>query len=94
MLHWSCSGASIRWCTRQNEKKVYEKLCDLVDEWLEIYGEDNSPLPPATAGKRYSGKFNLRVGEELHEKLVIESMKVSESLNSYCVKVLNDEIGS
>ncbi len=78
----------------KNEKKVYEQLCDLVDEWTEIYGEDNLPLPPATAGKRYSGKFNLRVGEELHEKLVIESMKVSESLNSYCVKVLNDEVGS
>jgi hypothetical protein len=24
----------------RNEKKVYEKLCDLVDEWIEIYGED------------------------------------------------------
>jgi predicted HicB family RNase H-like nuclease len=44
--------------------------------------------------KQYSGKFNLRVGEELHEKLVIESMKVSESLNSYCVKVLNRKVGS
>ena len=72
------------------EKKVYENLCDLVDEWIEIYGEDNTPLPPATAGKHYSGKFNLRVGEDLHERLVIESMKVSESLNSYCVKVLKD----
>lgn len=63
----------------KNEKKVYEKLCDLVDEWIEIYGEDNSPLPPPTAGKHYSGKFNLRVGEDLHERLAIESMKVSES---------------
>jgi len=77
----------------RNEKKVYEKLCDLVDEWIEIYSADNSPLPPATAGKRYSGKFNLRVGAALHERLVIESMKVSESLNSYCVKVLKDEFG-
>ncbi|MCH7981763.1 MAG: toxin-antitoxin system HicB family antitoxin [Proteobacteria bacterium] len=78
----------------KNEKRVYEKLCDLVDEWIEIYGEDNTPLPPATAGKQYSGKFNLRVGEELHERLVIESMKVSESLNSYCVKVLSNKVGS
>ena len=78
----------------KNEKKVYERLCDLVDEWIEIYGKDNAPLPPATAGKRYSGKFNLRVGEELHERLAIESLKVSESLNSYCVKVLKDQVGS
>jgi len=49
-------------------------------------------LPPATAGKHYSGKFNLRVGEALHEKLAIESFKVSESLNSYCVKILKEEV--
>ena len=50
-------------------------------------------MPAATAGKRYSGKFNLRVGEQLHERLAIESLKVSESLNSYCVKVLKDQVG-
>ncbi len=77
----------------KNEAKVYEKLCDLVDEWVKIYEEDGAPLPPPTSGKRYSGKFNLRVGEELHERLAIESLKVSESLNSYCVKVLKDEVG-
>ena len=76
-----------------DEQRVYKKLCNLVDEWIEIYGQDNVPLPPATAGKQYSGKFNLRVGEELHERLAIESMKVSESLNSYCVKVLKNEVG-
>lgn len=77
----------------KDEKKVYEKLCDLVDEWIEIHGEDGAALPPATAGKTYSGKFNLRVGEELHEKLALESMKVSESLNSYCVNVLKKNVG-
>ena len=78
----------------KNEKKVYEKLCDLADEWIHIYEKDGTPLPPATAGKSYSGKFNLRVGEELHERLAIESMKVSESLNTYCVKVLRKDVGS
>lgn len=77
----------------KNEKAVYEKLCDLVDEWVKIYEQDGQRLPKATAGKEYSGKFNLRVGEDLHKRLVIESMKVSESLNSYCVKVLKDEVG-
>jgi predicted HicB family RNase H-like nuclease len=78
----------------KNEKKVYEELCDVVDEWIKIYEEEGAPLPPATAGKQYSGKFNLRVGEELHERLAIESMKVSESLNTYCVKVLKKGVGS
>src|SRR6187402_2116590 len=77
----------------RNESKVYEKLCNLVDEWIAIHAKDQAPLPPATAGKSYSGKFNLRVGEELHEKLTLESLKVGESLNSYVVKVLREEDG-
>jgi len=76
----------------RNEKKVYDDLCSLVDEWIAIHHEDNSPLPPATAGRSYSGKFNLRVGEELHEKLTLESLKVGESLNTYVVKVLRGEV--
>ncbi len=75
----------------KNEAKVYEKLSALVDEWIKIHEEDNAPLPSATAGKKYSGIFNLRVGPELHERLTIESLKVNESLNRYCVKVLKGE---
>ena len=77
----------------KSERRVYQKLCDIVDEWIKIYEKDGTPLPPPTAGKRYSGKFNLRVGEDLHERLAIESMKVSESLNTYCVKVLKEDVG-
>ena len=77
----------------KNETKVYEKLSSLVDEWIKIHEEDNAPLPQATAGKQYSGKFNLRIGSELHERLTIESLKINESLNSYCVKVLKGKSG-
>ena len=75
----------------KNETRVYEKLGILVDEWIAIYEADGAPLPAATAGKRYSGRFNIRLGEALHERLAIESMKVNESLNSYCVKLLKDK---
>jgi predicted HicB family RNase H-like nuclease len=77
----------------KNETKVYEKLNTLVDEWIKIYKEDNAPLPLATAGKKYSGKFNLRLSPALHERLTIESLKINESLNSYCVKVLKNKSG-
>lgn len=76
-----------------NEQEVYAELCDVVDELIEIFEEDGTPLPPPTAGKRYSGKFNLRVGEELHERLAIQSLKANQSLNSYCVKVLKEDVG-
>ena len=76
-----------------DEVVVYKELCEMVEEWLVIYQQENRPLPPATAGRRYSGKFNLRVGEELHEYLAIESMKASDSLNQYCVKALKEKVG-
>ena len=75
-----------------NEKKVYAELCDLADELIQDYEEEGHPLPPPTAGKSYSGKFNLRVGEDLHQQLAVESMKASESLNTYCVKALKDKV--
>ena len=71
-----------------DEARLFAELIEIVDDTIDSIEKDGKPLPPPTAGKTYSGKFNLRVGEELHEQLAIESMKVSESLNSYCVKVL------
>jgi len=75
-----------------NEIQVFQELSALVEEWIEIHQEDNTPLPPTTAGRSYSGKFNLRVGEELHEQLTIESLKAGESLNQYCVKALQEKV--
>jgi len=39
------------------------------------------------------GRFNIRLGEALHERLVVESMKENEGLNAYCVKVLKEDVG-
>ena len=77
----------------KNEVNVYKKLGTVVDEWIAIHEADGVRLPSATVGKKYSGRFNIRVGEVLHERLVVESMKANESLNVYCVKVLKDEVG-
>ena len=70
------------------EKKVYEELCQVIDEWVEQSETDDPPLPPATANKKYSGKFVIRVGEDVHKALSIRAMQKGESLNSYCKQVL------
>ncbi|RKX33575.1 MAG: toxin-antitoxin system HicB family antitoxin [Verrucomicrobia bacterium] len=70
------------------EEKVYEKLCRVIDEWTEQSESDHLPLPPATIDKKYSGKFVLRVGEDVHKALSIRAMQKGESLNSYCRQVL------
>ena len=49
-------------------------------------------LPPGMSGKRYSGKFNLRVDKRLHERLAIEAFKQGKSLNAYCAEALENEV--
>jgi predicted HicB family RNase H-like nuclease len=75
-----------------DEVDVYRQLTCEVEEWLQACEEDGRPLPPPTARRHRSGNFRLRVGEELHERLVLESMKADQSLNSYCVKVTRQSV--
>ncbi len=80
-------------CHGNDEMKVYQDLCKIVDEWIEIYKKDGRPLPPP-ANKRYSGKFVLRAGSELHQALAIRALNQGESLNSYVVKALKKTVSS
>jgi len=84
----SVPGWTDKCCHGEKEEEVYHKLCQIVDEWAKIYLQDGMPLPSATAGKKYSGKFQLRVGDKLHRALVIRAMQSGESLNNFCVKLL------
>jgi predicted HicB family RNase H-like nuclease len=45
-----------------------------------------------TAGKKYSGKFQLRLGSELHQALAIRAMQTGDSLNNFCVKSLKKSL--
>ena len=79
-------------CHGNNEEKVYHKLCRIVDELIEIYQKDGRPLPQSTVGKKYSGKFQLRAGSELHQALAIRALQTGESLNNFCIKVLRRSV--
>jgi len=86
----TCPGLMLGGIHGDNETHVYKELCQAVDEWIKIYEKDGEPLPPATAGKEYSGKFVVRVGKELHKELAIQAMYEGQSLNSYCARVLRE----
>lgn len=75
-----------------NEQQVFKELCDVIDEWIAIADRDGDALPPGMAAKRYSGKFNLRLGAQLHERLAIEAAKEGKSLNAYCAEALRNTI--
>ncbi|MDP6629953.1 MAG: toxin-antitoxin system HicB family antitoxin [Kiritimatiellia bacterium] len=87
----TCPGLMLGGIHGDNEAKVYKDLCQTVEEWIDIYQEDGEPLPAATAGKEYSGKFVVRVGKELHKALAVDALRYGESLNSFCVHVLREE---
>ncbi|MBC8344878.1 MAG: type II toxin-antitoxin system HicB family antitoxin [Candidatus Marinimicrobia bacterium] len=74
-------------CHGDNEEKVYKELCQVVDEWVDIYKEDNQQLPQPT-NKQYSGKFILRTGPDLHKALAVRAVSDGDSLNKYVVKKL------
>ncbi len=74
-----------------NEAKVYEELCQTVEEWIDVYQKDGDPLPAATAGKDYSGRFVVRVGKDLHKTLAVGALRHGESLNSHCLHLLRGE---
>ena len=41
-----------------DEIEVYRQLCEIVDEWIEIFHRDNEPLPPPTIGKNIAEFLN------------------------------------
>ncbi len=89
----TCPGLIYGGVHGDDETKVYEELCQVVAEAIELYEADGKPLPPATASKEYSGRFVLRVGKELHRAVAIRALRSGESLNSYCQKILKKAVG-
>ncbi len=46
------------------------------------------PLPEPLDGKKYSGKFMLRMEPALHRRLAAKALLSGESLNQYVSKAL------
>lgn len=89
----TCPGLIYGGVHGDNETEVYRELCDAVAEAIELYEADDKPLPAATANKHYSGRFVLRVEQELHREVAIRALRAGESLNSYCQKILKNATG-
>ena len=46
----SCPGLLLGGCHGEDERDVFEELCVIVEETIDLYHADGKPLPPATAG--------------------------------------------
>ncbi len=76
----------------ENEEDVYHELCLILEEWIEIYEEDNIPLHSSVAAKKFSGKFQPRIDGDLHKALAIRAIRANENLNSFCGRILKQTI--
>ena len=49
LIYGGCHGA--------DELQVFEELCQIVDEAIELYRSDGKPLPPPTSGRDLVNKL-------------------------------------
>jgi hypothetical protein len=57
---------------------------DLVGDVI----DGKMPEPQSQAGKRYSGKFVVRIPPAVHKKLALKAMARGESLNQFVAEAL------
>lgn len=44
-------------CHGSDEKAVFEELCRIVEEAVELCRKEGKPLPPATSGRDFANKM-------------------------------------
>jgi predicted HicB family RNase H-like nuclease len=75
-------------CHGRTEAAVLTHLCAIVDDLVKTILQHGEPLPVATAGRKYSGKFIVRLTPDLHKKIALKAMARSESLNEFVAEAL------
>lgn len=45
-------------CHGLDERAVFDELCQVVEEWIEIYKKDGKPLPPAPRARVDHGNID------------------------------------
>ncbi len=80
--------SSLSWLASTPEDAL-RGLRDVVREVVADLAGAGEPVPEPLSTRTYSGKFNLRVGEQLHRRLAMEAAAERLSLNQYVVRKLN-----
>lgn len=53
----SAPGLILGGCHGNDEKQVFEELCMIVEEAIELYRKDRKPLPPPTSGHDFANRM-------------------------------------
>ena len=49
LIHGGCHGAT--------KRPVFDELCEIVEEAIELYHKGGKPLPPPTSGRDFANKM-------------------------------------
>jgi predicted HicB family RNase H-like nuclease len=83
-----------RCCHGDNEADVFRQLCAIVEDWLEIHRREGRPLPTSLVGRRFSGKFQLRLGPDLHRLLALRAASADRSINDLAVEAIEKQLSA
>ena len=53
----SAPGLIYGGCHGEDEKAVFEQLCQIVEEAVALYQEEGKQLPPPTSGRDYANRM-------------------------------------
>ncbi len=53
----SSPGLLFGGCHGDDEREVFEQLCRIVEETIDLYHQDGKPLPPPTSGRDFANKM-------------------------------------
>ncbi|HEX6076940.1 MAG TPA: type II toxin-antitoxin system HicB family antitoxin [Micromonosporaceae bacterium] len=96
-VSWSAEGAefvatclefpSLSWLAA-SQVEALEGLVGLLEDTLADMEQQGEEIPVPLSERKFSGKFNVRVGERLHRDLATQAAEEHMSLNQYVVKKL------
>ncbi len=53
----SAPGLIFGGCHGDDELAVFQELCQIVEETIELYERDGRPLPPTTSGRDFANRM-------------------------------------
>ena len=80
---------SLSWLA-STQQEALTGLLDLVADVVRDLSDAVEGVPEPLSERPYSGKFNLRLGEQLHRRLAIQAAEEHLSLNQYVVRRLTN----
>ena len=78
---------SLSWIAKTREKAL-KGMTSLVEEVLQDMLKSGEEIPLPWDEREFSGKFNLRLGADLHKRVALEAAERNESMNTYVMKKL------